>query len=98
MLHPFNISTMIKELIDDFVKSDYHTQTIVTAIEVQIGRKLVKGKDRVVVDHVHREDKTSGYEYMYGAVIFEGEVYGFLEVDYSEPCVNFVPSSKVLPI
>lgn len=89
---------MIKELIQDFIKSDYHKETIISAIEKQIGRKLDKKKDHVVIDHVHREDKTSGYEYMYGAVIFEGEVYGFLEVDYSEPCVNFVPSSKILPV
>lgn len=89
---------MIKGLVEDFIKSDYHRETIINAIEVQIKRKLKKGQDHITVDHVHREDKTSGYEYMYGAVIFEGEVYGFLEVDYSEPCVKFVPSSKLLPV
>lgn len=89
---------MIKELVEDFAKSEYHRETIIQAIERRVGRKLVKGKDRVMLDPVQGVDTVSGYEYMYGAVIFEGEVYGFLEVDYSEPCVNFVPSGKLLPV
>lgn len=81
---------MIKELVEDFIKQD--KGAAVAHIEKVIGRKLDKKKDSVVVDYVHREDKNSGQEYMYGAVIFEGETYGFLQVDYSEPCVIFIPS------
>lgn len=92
-----NILDMIKELVEDFAKSDFHKQTIVPAIEKHIGRKLT-GKETVrAYWHIFYDDK-NGYEIRYGVVYFQDDIYGFLEVDYSEPCVKFIPSSLLLPI
>jgi hypothetical protein len=82
---------MIKELGKAWIKE--HNLKIKRAIESKIGRRLVKGKDSVIVDVVHRENLADKTEFMYAAVVFAGDVYGFLEVDYSEPCLVFIPSS-----
>ncbi len=89
---------MIKELVNDFIKSDFNQTTIVGAIEHRVGRKLIKGKDKVLVDYVDREDKESGQRFAYGAVIFEETVYGFLSIDYSEPTIVFTPSPELSPL
>lgn len=83
--------------MDEFAESDFHTQTVINSIEKHLGRKLVKGKDVVKLDYVDREDK-DGQCYAYGAVICNGDVYGFLEVDYHEQLLRFIPGNLILPV
>lgn len=81
---------MFNELLEDFRKRE--EKNLMKALEKKAGRKLVQGKDRVVIDHVHRVDEKSGFEYTYGAVIFNGDIFGLLVIDYSEPCLVFIPT------
>lgn len=88
---------MIKELVEDFSSSTFHKETIIPAIEKHIGRKM-KPTESVRAYWHEFTDKKSGHEIRYGVVYFQDDVYGFLEVDYSEPCVRFIPSSLLLPV
>lgn len=84
---------MINELIKEYIASK-EIHKITEAIGRTVGRRLIKERDRVTVAIVERKD-LSGYDYACGVVSFEGEVYGLLEIDYSEPCLIFTPSSKL---
>lgn len=92
------LSKEIEQLLADFAGSEYHRTTIVGAIEKAVGRKLVVGKDHVFVDFVERKHKTSKEPFQYGAVVMDGVIYGFLDIDWGEPCIRFTPSSELLPL
>lgn len=89
---------MLEQLFKDFVDSEYHKTTIVGAIEKAVGRKLVVGKDHVFIDYVERHHKVTGEKFTYGAVVMDGVIYGFLDIDWGEPCVRFTPSNELLPL
>lgn len=89
---------MLLDLVKDFQASEFNRTTIKEAIERNIGRKINPKKETILLDWREHEQKGTDYMIRYGAVIFEGDVYGFLEVDYTAEKLRFVPSSLLLPV
>ena len=79
---------MIKELLDLSAESD--RLKIVKLIEKKHGKGLVLKQDHIFIDYNDTHN--------YGAVIFNGEVVGFISVDFGELCLIFTATEKLLAL
>lgn len=89
---------MIAEIFKEFTENTELKVAIVRDIEKAVGRDLDPAKDHVFIDYVERHHHKTGEKFVYGAVVFEGEIWGFLDIDFGEPVVRFTPSPRLREI